>query len=124
MIGPARYGKLERSAPSLQADRRLTERHSCALEAFFRPLGTGGAWLWWLATVRDVSVKGIGLTVTCRVEAGTLLSVELQNADETFRRTLLVRVVYVLPHEERTGWSVGAAFTQRLTDGELQALLQ
>jgi hypothetical protein len=112
----------ERTAVVLRTERRKAERLACDLEGFYRPLGASPAGLWWLAGVRDLSVKGIGLILTRRLEPGTLLSVELQNAAETYQRTILARIVHVQETEDGS-WRVGGMFISRLQEEELQALL-
>jgi hypothetical protein len=104
------------------AERRTVPRYRCTLEGYYRPLADDGGWLWWLATVLDISVKGVGLIVTRRVEPDTLLSIELQSTTSQFQRTLLARVVHAT-HVPGKGWRVGCVFAKSLSDEELQALL-
>ena len=47
--------------------------------------------------VRDVSMHGVGLVVSRRVEAGALLTVVLVNQARNFNKTVLVRVAHVTP---------------------------
>jgi hypothetical protein len=123
MLAHASWGRVKSAPLPRPTERRQAERHACTLDGFYRPLGTSSAWLWWLAAVRDVSVKGISLSLTRHVEPGTLLSVELQNAAETFKRTLLVRVVWIRAQVDVPGWEIGGAFVSGLSDEDLQALL-
>ncbi len=113
----------EAAAAPICSDWRGAERHDCDLEVFYRPLGTTSPWLWWLARARDISQKGIGLTLKRGVEPGALLSLELQNVAETYERTALVRVIHVRAAEDGRSWQVGAAFITRLQEEELQTLL-
>jgi len=76
----------------------------------------------WSATVRDVSTGGVGIVVNRRFEAGTLLSVELQDAEQTVNRTLLVRVVRVTKGDNDS-WLLGCAFTSKLSESDLLALM-
>jgi hypothetical protein len=76
----------------------------------------------WAATVRDLSTGGAGIVVNRRFEPGTLLSVELQDAEQTVNRILLVRVVRV-SQDANGRWLLGCAFTSKLTDAELLSLM-
>jgi hypothetical protein len=103
-------------------ERRTAPRFRCTLEGYYRPLGDESAWLWWLATVLDISVKGVGLIVTRKVEPDALVSIELQSTTSQFQRVLLARVVHA-KHLPGTGWRIGCAFAKPLSEEELQALL-
>jgi hypothetical protein len=102
-------------------ERRTVPRYRCTLEGYYRPVGDND-WLWWLATVVDISVKGVGLILTRKLEPDTLLSIELQNTGSNFQRTLLARIVHAADQPGK-GWRVGCAFAKALTEEELQALL-
>jgi hypothetical protein len=103
-------------------ERRTATRYRCTLEGYYRPLGDDNGWLWWLGTVVDISVKGVGLILTRKVEPDTLLSIELQSTTTQFQRTLLARVVHAT-HLPGQGWRVGCVFAKPMTEEELQALL-
>jgi hypothetical protein len=109
-------------APTPSAgDRRAGVRHRVSLETFSQP-GEGRLdQVWWPATVCDLSKTGIGLVVSRRFEAGTLLAVELQSSTDSGGRKLLAHVRHAV--ERPDGWLLGCAFTQELTDQELAALL-
>ncbi len=108
------------------AEKRAAVRYPCDTDSFSqdnscRPISAHRNDTW-SATVRDLSTGGVGIVVNRRFEPGTLLSVELQDAEQTTNRILLVRVVRVL-REEGDKWLLGCAFTTKLTDAELLALM-
>jgi len=112
--------------PSSGADRRASVRYSCSEESFgpensCRPI-TAMKKESWSAVVRDVSTGGVGILVNRRFEPGTLLSVELQDAEKTAARTLLVRVVR-LTQQDKDHWLLGCAFTSKLSESELLTLM-
>lgn len=108
------------------SERRASVRYPCSEESFSadnscRPI-TAHRNESWSATVRDLSTGGVGIVVNRRFEPGTLLSIELQDAEQTVNRILLVRVVRVLSEDDGR-WLLGCAFTAKLTEGELLALM-
>jgi hypothetical protein len=103
-------------------ERRTAPRYRCTLEGYYRPLDDESSGLWWLATVVDISVKGVGLILTRKLKPDTLLSIELENTTTHFRRTLLARVVHATAQPDN-GWRVGCAFAKPLSEDDLQALL-
>lgn len=112
--------------PSAGADRRAAVRYPCSEDSFgpensCRPI-TAMKKEAWSAVVRDLSTGGVGIVVNRRFEPGTLLSVELQDAERTAGRTLLVRVVR-LTQEDKEHWLLGCAFTNKLTETELLTLM-
>jgi hypothetical protein len=108
------------------AERRASIRYPCNADGFStdnacRPITTSQEDSW-SASVRDLSTGGVGIVVNRRFEPGTLLSVDLQDAEQTINRSLLVRVVRVL-REGDEHWLLGCAFTNKLTEAELLALM-
>jgi PilZ domain-containing protein len=73
--------------------------------------------------VLNISASGIGLLMPVAVEAGTLLNVDLLDANGHALRTILACVVHTT---ERNGGdhAVGCNFIRELTEEELQTLLQ
>jgi hypothetical protein len=65
------------------------------------------------AKIKNVSMDGIGLVLSRRLEPGALLAVSLSNAARNIARTMLVRVVHVTP--EQGVYLVGGEFTTPLT---------
>jgi len=102
------------------ADRRAAERYPVNAEAtcpFLSPVVEDfGA-----VKIRDVSMQGIGLLVSRRVEPGDLLAVVLANPVRGFSKTALVRVAHVTA----LGGSflVGGSFVTPLTYQEMSALV-
>ncbi len=112
--------------PSAGSERRAAVRYPCSPENFSpdnscRPI-TARKNEAWTATVHDVSTSGVGIVVNRRFEPGTLLSVELQDVEQTVNRNLLVRVVR-LTRGEGDSWLLGCAFTSKLSESELLALM-
>jgi hypothetical protein len=73
------------------------------------------------AKVLDLSASGIGLLVNQPIEAGTLLSLELQGEAKESARVILgcvVRVDIPAPGE----WVLGCNFIRELSDQEMQGL--
>jgi hypothetical protein len=75
----------------------------------------------WPAQLRDISANGVALLVAQPVEAGTILSLELQRTAAPASLTLLACVVRVegTPGGE---WLLGCTFIRELSDKELRAL--
>lgn len=71
--------------------------------------------------IKNISMDGIGLLVSRRVEPGSLLAVTLSNPTRGFAKTMLVRVVHVTP--QLAGWLVGGTFNTPLTYQELTTLV-
>jgi hypothetical protein len=73
----------------------------------------------WLAHIRDLSTLGVGLVLPVRVEAGTLLEIELKNLSNGFERAVQARVIHVRQAPEGE-WLLGCAFTAELNEAHLQ----
>jgi hypothetical protein len=71
--------------------------------------------------VRDVSMTGIGLILSRRVEVGSLLAITLVNSAQKLSKTVLVRVAHVT--DVPGGFLIGGTFTESLTYQELTALV-
>jgi hypothetical protein len=104
-------------------DRRAAER--LAVNA-----GTGCAFAGQIkedigpAKVRDVSLDGVGLIVSRRVEVGSVLAIIItntSNANQKLQKTVLVRVAHVTP--VHGGFLVGGTFTEPLTYQEFTSLV-
>lgn len=101
-------------------DRRASERLPVTTDttcAFVSPVvddfGPG--------RIKNISMEGIGLHLTRRVEPGMRLAVSLSNATKRFTKTVIVRVVHTTP--ERGAFLVGGTFDTPLTYQELTALV-
>ena len=102
-------------------DQRHWVRFPCSLKALYHPVTTGQVKKW-PAKVVDISANGIGLMVAQPVDAGALLSVELEGATPQAARVMLACVARVNREsgEERL---LGCNFIRELTESELQAFL-
>jgi hypothetical protein len=68
--------------------------------------------------IRDLSMEGIGLIMTRKVELNSLLAVVLTNAQKNFSKTLIVRVMHVTAQSGT--WLVGGIFSPPLTYDEFK----
>ena len=73
------------------------------------------------ARIQNISMDGIGLLLSSRVEPGTMLAVTLVNAARGINKTVLVRVAHTTP--QPGGCLVGGTFSPPLTYQELTALV-
>src|SRR4051812_31030367 len=104
-------------------DRRSNYRYPCNLETSYRLVAAVGD-EFWTTRVRNISPGGISLIVNQPLEPGTILAVELlDRTTQRFSGTLQVRVVYTVEHPSGD-WIMGGAFTNRLSDDELLALVK
>ena len=113
-------------SPMPTQERRASIRYACDPESFSsdnscRPIATSQKDSW-SASVRNLSTGGVGLLVNRRFELGTLLTVDLEDAERTSHSSLLVRVVHIAP-EANNCWLLGCAFTHKLTESELLSLM-
>lgn len=106
---------------TLGVERRAWVRFSCDLEVACMRAAEDPEMLW-PARVMNISCGGIGLMLSRRYERDTLLQVELQIPKKGFSRPLLVQVLHVTGHATG-GWLLGCAFTQPLSEEEIQQLL-
>jgi hypothetical protein len=101
-------------------DRRAAERYPVNSEAtcsFLSPVVENFG----PVKIRDVSMQGVGLILSRRVELGTLLAVSLANSVRSFTKTVLVRVVHVTPLG--ASFLVGGNFITPLTYQEMSTLV-
>lgn len=102
------------------SDRRASERLPAGADAacsFVSPVVEDFG----PARIKNVSLEGIGLIVTRKVESGALLALTLANAARGFSKTVLVRVMHVTP--QPGGFLVGGSFSAPLTYQELTTLV-
>jgi hypothetical protein len=100
-------------------ERRAAVRYPCTLASSCHTL-TSRREDAWTATVKDISLTGIGLLLGRRFEPGILLAVELPA--EGAPQLLLVRVVHTRSQGEGI-WLIGCELVNPLTEDELQAVL-
>jgi hypothetical protein len=106
------------------ADRRAFVRFASERDADCRP-AVPGAEFARPATVRDVSLSGVGLILRHRFRTGTALLIDLKDPSGATVVSVAARVVHVTPFARRgeSGWLIGCQFERLLTDEELQALV-
>ncbi len=103
---------------------RVHERHPCQLQTSCQPIAArSDKDLMWPATVRDLSVRGLGLVLGRRFEPGTGLAIEVPGPDGAPSDTLLVKVVHA---SRLAGGShlLGCVFVSDLSEDELHNLLE
>jgi len=71
--------------------------------------------------IQNISMDGIGLLLTSRVEPGTMLAVTLVNAARGINKTVLVKIAHATA--QPGGCLVGGTFSPPLTYQELTALV-
>jgi hypothetical protein len=103
---------------------RVWERFPCDVPAACQPVATrNDKDHVWAATIRDISIGGVGLVLPRRFEPGMGLQIELPGAEPGMGETLLARVVYVRRLPEGT-WLMGCSFISQLSEQELERLLR
>lgn len=102
----------------VETDRRVWVRYPCDVEASCQPADLPDSQRL-SARVRDISRGGINLVLSCPVEIGAFLSVELPTASTRATSTVLAYVVRVSSPMEGE-WSVGCSFASELTDSDLE----
>lgn len=101
-------------------DRRATERFPVNADTscpFVSPVVEGFG----PVKVRDISMAGIGLLMSRRVEPGSLLAVTLTNPARGFSKTVLVRVSHTT--QLAGNFLVGGTFTVPITYQEMTVLV-
>jgi hypothetical protein len=103
-----------------QTDRRAAERlavNTGTTCSFVSPVVTDfGA-----ARVRDISLNGVGLVLSRKVEAGTTLVIGIENEGKGLAKTMIVRVTHATPIPG--GFLVGGEFVTPLTYQEFTSLV-
>jgi hypothetical protein len=118
-LAAAKSGPANGPPPS---ERRQDPRFPLSLEFFYRPIPNGEGDIWWLAPVRNISVRGLGLVLQRPLNPGTLLEVELENPLKGFHRVVQARVVHIQPTASQ-GYMAGCAFVEKLDMDDVQAIL-
>jgi hypothetical protein len=108
----------------LSVECRVRQRHSCDLKSSCQPIAArADKDILWSATVRDISVSGLGLVVGRRFERGTGLAIEIPPAGKHAGDTLLVKVVHITALAGGT-WLLGCAFVSELSEDGLMGLVE
>jgi hypothetical protein len=108
------------AVPSRFADRRAEPRLPCALEVSCQPISAKGCDLWWLADIKDVSTRGVGMLSTRRFEQGAFIAIQLANMNNASSRTKVAKVVRVMASENK--WFLGCIFQTPLDAAELASI--
>ena len=117
-----RHASSSSSSSPRVVERRAWVRYACDLATSCQPI-TAQRDAGWAARVQNVSRGGLCLVGTRRFEAGTLLHIEFEQAQEPAPASVLTRVVHVR-RTDSVLWMMGCAFPKPLTEEELQALLK
>jgi hypothetical protein len=97
-------------------DRRAAERFPVNIETSC-PFASPAIEDFGPVRLRDISMAGVGLILSRRVEVGSLLALTLTNASKGFTKTVIVRVTHATP--VGSNCLVGGAFTVPLTYQEM-----
>lgn len=76
----------------------------------------------WMATVRNISLEGIGLMVNRPAKVGMYLTIELPGKPPMIRKQFLVRVTHAKAHTGGQWWNLGGQFIRQITKEELSLL--
>jgi hypothetical protein len=76
----------------------------------------------WNASLRDISLTGLGLVVNRSFPPGTVLTIRVQTGSRKCSRTMLVRVKHCAA-QPNGDWHVGCSFVVKLKEEELAELL-
>jgi serine/threonine protein kinase len=117
----ASASKRESNSEIQIVNRRGARRYSATLEASCRRLQSRSDQ--WSAMIQDISMTGVRLELNRRFETGTVLSLDVLSEQDAVASSLLMRVCWVRDAHEKK-WSVGCAFHQPLSAGELDTLLE
>jgi hypothetical protein len=120
VLEPETLAQIEKEN-SANAERRAWVRYPCDLDTACQPLA-GARGLQWPGEVRNLSAGGCALRLGRRFEAGTVLSIDVHGQDKSILQTLLARVMHVTLQKDGS-WLLGCAFTNRLSEDDLKALL-
>jgi hypothetical protein len=118
LVLPLPVESLSRNQPR---ERRSLERYACSRRRFVRVLArsmleTSDA------SIRDFSMKGIGLVLDRCYEPGELLAIQLRSPTAGLSGILTAQVRYAT--QQRDGrWQVGCSLCRQLTRQEAIALL-
>jgi hypothetical protein len=89
-------------APEIN-DRRKSTRYACESQLYLVPMGTNRQNSW-SASLRDLSTKGIGLTLSRRFELGATLTIEWCPHTPAKLPSLVARVIRVFHMPDNTWW--------------------
>jgi hypothetical protein len=118
---------LDQPAPRRPRRRPIREgrawiRYPYQAEICFQALERRKEGTWRPARVRDISTKGLGLSLDAQVPNGAILSIKLEAASQRLTQPLLVRVVRAGEQLE-DGWQIGCTFAIPLSEQDLRTLV-
>jgi hypothetical protein len=117
-----RPASAENGKPSASgAERRVWVRYPCHLDVVYWKSTGSATEACRSARILDISAGGVRMLLNRPFEAGTVLTLQLENAEQTSTRTLLVHVVHVRPHSH-SEWVVGCAFDSKVSEEDARAL--
>ena len=99
--------------PSPRLERRAFVRHFCDIGALVDS---------WPAQIENISRGGVKVVIGRRFEVGTILKLEVSAAGTESSFVFLAQVVRASP--EPSGWGLGCAFLQEISEEEIQGLLR
>jgi hypothetical protein len=94
-------------------ERRVYVRHFCDIGAVIDA---------WPARIENISRGGVKVVVSRRFEVGTILRLEIRIPGDDDVFMLPAKVVRVEP-VSTSGWGLGCAFVQEISEEEMQELL-
>jgi serine/threonine protein kinase len=101
-------------------ERRIARRYPSALTAICQPIRDSNQQ--WMGRILNVSRTGIRLQVDRRFEPGTVLDIEVVDAESGDTSTFIARVRWV--KETKTHqWNLGCAFGRAITEADLDLFL-
>jgi hypothetical protein len=103
-------------------DRRVWVRYSSKPETPLSEVAEEDYVVPQKARLLDLSVAGVGLLVTGKLEPGTLIDVVLVRTTDESLHTFSARVVHCRP-QEGGGWLLGCTFATPLGEEELQKFI-
>jgi hypothetical protein len=107
--------------PVAPAEQRDGVRYAFDREVFCRKQGTQTVCFSLMGRCRNLSRTGIAVVLGCRIDPGTMMTVEVSATAKSEMRLLPVQVVHAhaLP---RRGWFLGCVFAEPLGEDELRRL--
>jgi hypothetical protein len=120
MESPLEFRSHPPGVPEL-IDRRKSARYVCESPLYLVPMGTNRQNAW-SASLRDLSTKGIGLTLSRRFELGATLTIEWCPHAPAKLPNLLARVIRVFHMPDNTWWH-GCELIGDIDSEELAAFL-
>lgn len=103
-------------------DRRAWVRYHSKPETPFFAITGEEEIISWRAKVRDVSCGGISLVVNNNFPEGTVVEIELPNAEADVSRLMLAKVVRSETYEG-IQYVLGCAFMEQLSEEDVRGLL-